>query len=131
MPARWIAARAVAAPMASRSSAAPERGPSRCTICCKEGPATYSLTMYGRPCSTPVSSTAAVQNGATRLATSASRRNRATLTESSDWSPRSHLTATRVSPSTARYTTPWPPSPSRPRSSRPPRREGSPGTSGE
>ncbi len=56
-----------------------------------------SLTMYGRSCSTPVPSTAAVQNGATCWATWTSRRNLSTLTWSPDRSGRSHLTATLAS----------------------------------
>ncbi len=94
-PASWIAASAVAVPMASRSSSPPWSGPSSLTTRSSERPATYSLTMYGRPCSTPVLSTAAVQNAATRRATSASRRNRSTLSPSPDGV--SHLTATRSS----------------------------------
>jgi hypothetical protein len=92
--ASWMAASAVAVPMASRSRSAPASGPSSLTARSSERPSTYSLMMYGRPPSTPVPSTAAVQNGATRRATSASWRKRAAISSSPDGL--SHLTATCV-----------------------------------
>lgn len=76
MPAWWMAARAVAVPMASRCSAGPVRGPSSRTARSRAGPSTYSLTMYGRSSWTPLSSTFAVQNGATRRAAATSLANR-------------------------------------------------------
>ncbi len=75
IPAWWIAASAVRVEIASRSSAPPERGPEVRTSVCSVSPGTYSLTMYGRSSSIPTSSTAAVQNAATRRAASTSRRN--------------------------------------------------------
>ncbi|MBB6554080.1 hypothetical protein HD593_008875 [Nonomuraea rubra] len=74
-PARWIAAKAVAVATASRSRPPPVRGPSRRTTRSSESPRTYSLTMYGRSSYIPMSSTRAVQKGATRRASSTSRRN--------------------------------------------------------
>ncbi len=94
-PARWIAVSAVAVAMASRISACPRMGPSALTWRCREGPSTYSPTMYGRPSASPTSSTRAVQNSATRRTESASRRKRRTARSSSVNLACSSLTATR------------------------------------
>ena len=45
IPAWWIAARAVAVPMASRCRVVPVRGPCSTTTCCRDGPSMNSLTM--------------------------------------------------------------------------------------
>ena len=71
-----MAASAVAVLIARRSSAAPRRGPSLSTSSRRDGPGTYSLTMYGRLPARSAWSTEAVQNLATRWATDTSRRNR-------------------------------------------------------
>nr|WP_263654870.1 hypothetical protein [Nonomuraea aurantiaca] len=47
MPAWWRAVRAVAVPIASRSSALPMTGPSIATLSAKEGPSMNSLIKYG------------------------------------------------------------------------------------
>lgn len=81
---------------ASRSSPLPEIGPSVFTFSSSDGPGTYSLTMYGRPAKMPVPAILAVQNPATRAATSASRRNRRQLFGSAaHWGSRI-LIATRM-----------------------------------
>ncbi len=87
IPARWIATRAVAVLTASRSSAAPRRGPSRSTSWRRDGPGTYSLTMYGWLPSRSAWRTGAVQNRATRWATATSRRKRvrASASAASPW----------------------------------------------
>ncbi len=54
----------------------------------------YSLTMYGRSDSMPVSRICAVQKAATRLAAATSRRKRSVVTASPVRSARIHLTAT-------------------------------------
>nr|WP_239103350.1 hypothetical protein [Microbispora corallina] len=57
MPARWIAASALAVVTAIRSRPLPVRGPDSLTTCSRDGPGTYSLTMYGRSPWSPESST--------------------------------------------------------------------------
>nr|WP_239082027.1 hypothetical protein [Microbispora rosea] len=129
-PARWIAARAVTVPTASRRSSWPRSGPRSATACCSVGPSMNSLTMYGRPSAVPTWRTWAVQNDATRGSTSASRRSAA----SASGSPEAcrTFTATRSPrPDSARYTTPCPPEPSLPSTRWPPISDGSPGRGGE
>ncbi len=96
MSAWWIATSAVTVPIASRCSAEPVRGPSLCTTESSVGPSMYSLTMNGRCSSTPVSSTAAVQNAETRRVVLTSRMKRSKASASCARSARSNLTATRV-----------------------------------
>src|SRR5690606_12447138 len=117
-PATWIAASAAATP-----SATPCNGPGSSApyaeICSERGvPAMYSVTMYGRPSPvSPLSSTCAVQNDATRRALSTSAWNRAANPSWLANSAFTTLTATnRPVGARARKTVPMPPSPSRPSS---------------
>ncbi|GAA3316802.1 hypothetical protein GCM10020219_036780 [Nonomuraea dietziae] len=64
----WIAVNAVAVPIASRSSACPDSGPSLSTTSLSERPSMYSLAMYGVLPSRSASTTRALQNEATRSA---------------------------------------------------------------
>ena len=115
IPAACTAPSAVSVATATRSSAAPPRGPSCSTTSISDGPLTYSLTMNGRRSKIPASRTCAVQNRATRCAAATSFRKRL-RTCGSVVGDRS-LTAAQlpVGPS-ARNTTPCPPSPRRPSS---------------
>ncbi|WP_223189451.1 hypothetical protein [Nonomuraea terrae] len=79
-------------PTASRSSAPAVRGPDSLTTWSSDSPWMNSLTMYGSPSLTPASSTRAVQNSATFLAASASRRSPSSASPPSR--ARSSLTAT-------------------------------------
>ncbi len=96
MPAWWMATSAVMVPMASRCREVPVRGPCSRTTSARVGPSMYSLTMYGRPPYRPVSTTCAVQNGATRRAIATSRTNRSDASASPARSARSSLSATFV-----------------------------------
>jgi len=108
-PAPWMAAMAVAMPMASRCSASPSYGPACATAARRLGPSTNSLTMYGRSASRSTSRILAVEKDDTRRAAATSFAGGRRIPPGCRT-----LIATRTpAGSYASYTTPWPPAPMR------------------
>ena len=94
-PASWIAASAVAVPMARPVNWAPVITPRSKTRSRSEGPSMYSLTMYGGTVPASAARIGAVQNGATRRAAASSRSKPVRARGSRPKSARRIFTATR------------------------------------